>query len=203
MPLHDFAGPVTNNNTALFLKGKGMPATNNVAVARGSSLVKSINEAAGDDARWNAVTTWAGADDAKVVRFPAAIADLPAFYAPPNRLNVDVYDGDMQAAQVLGIAQTPDLDLTVDLFNPSDDAHAALAAVTPGTMLDVLVMTATSWKLTNTVHLDGTALECGGFAALVTAGRPYPALGPAGETAKLTVPLAFQAITAQRVIASY
>ena len=58
MALHDFSGPVTNNNTALFLKGKGMPASNNTAVTRDNSLVKAINEAADDNARWAAVTTW-------------------------------------------------------------------------------------------------------------------------------------------------
>lgn len=195
MPLHDFAGPVTNDKTAVFLKYTGITVSSN--------LVKSIGDAADEDARWNAVKSWAGADDADVTRLPGAITDMPTFYAPPNRINVETYDGDNQAIQVLGIGQTPDLDLTISLFNPGGDSgHAALAKLAEGTMMDVCVLTATSWKLPNTAHIDGSALEAGGFAVLVQTGKPYYPGGAASDYSRLTLPMAFKTISS-RVIASY
>lgn len=203
--LHDFVGPVTGDKTAIFLKSRGLPSANNTAVTAAANLVKTLNgDFADSDARWTAVKTWAGADDGDVVRLSGSIASLPSFYAPPNRLNVEVYDGDNQTVQVLGIGQTPELDLTVSLFDPGGDSgHAALAKVAEGTMIDVLVLTATSWKLENTKHIDGTALEAGGFAVLVSAGKPYNPGGDAGDYSQLTVPMAFKGITGERVIASY
>ena len=111
MPLHDFNGPVTNDKTAIFLKYSGVTASTN--------LVKSVADAADADAVWAAVKNWAGADDANVTRLPASIAEMPDFHAPPNRVNVEVFDGDNQTVQVLGIGQTPDLDLTIELFDPA------------------------------------------------------------------------------------
>ena len=88
MPLakHYFKGPVTNDKTAIFLKTSGVTAASN--------LVKSIRDAADDDAKWTAVKTWAGSDDDDVTRLPAAITELPDFYAPPNRQNIEVFDFD-------------------------------------------------------------------------------------------------------------
>ena len=79
MSLHHFKGPVTNDKTAVFIKKDG--------ISKSSNLVKSIREAADDDAKWTAVKTWAGADDGSVIRLPAAITEMPDFVAPPNRLN--------------------------------------------------------------------------------------------------------------------
>lgn len=204
MALHDFHGPVTNDKTAIFLKAKGLPENNATAVTAATSLVKEVDDETADDDRWGAVKTWAGADDGSVVRLPAAITDMPTFYAPPNRLNVETYDANNQTIQVLGIGQTPDLDLTISLFDPAGDAgHAALAQLAEGTMMDVCVLTATTWKAKNTFHIDGTALEAGGFGALVVTGKPYYPLGGAGDYSQLTVPMAFKGITASRIVASY
>ena len=196
----DFKGPVTNDKTAVFIKTTG--------VTESSNLIKSLNDAADAAARWTAVKTWAGADDASVIRLPGAVTDMPAFIAPPNRLNVETYDGDNQTIQVLGIGQTPELDLTVSLFNPGgNDDHATLAALADGTLLDVLVLTATSWKLENTRYINqstgDSALEAGGTAVLVSAGKPYPPGGAAGDYSRLTIPMAFKGAAASRVVASY
>lgn len=195
MPLHDFKGPVTNDKTAVFLKYANVTAASN--------LVKSVGDAADDDAAWAAVKNWAGADDVDVTRLPAAITEMPDFHAPPNRVNVEVYDGDNQTVQVLGIGQTPDLDLTISLFNPGGDTgHAALAAVAEGTMMDVLILTATSWKAANTQHIDGSAIEAAGYAVLVVAGKPFAPGGAAADYSRLTIPMAFRAIS-KRIVASY
>ena len=194
MGLHHFKGPVTNDKTAVFIKKDG--------ISRTSNLVKSIRDAADDDAKWTAVKNWAGTDDADVIRLPAAITEMPDFVAPPNRLNVEVFDGTNQSRQVLGIGQTPDLDLTITLFDPgNDEDHAALHALPDGTMMDIVVLTATTWKATNTEHIDGTALEATGFAALVVGGKPFMPGGAAGDYSRLTVPMAYQ--THVDVVASY
>lgn len=203
VPLHDFKGPITNDKTAVFLKGKGLPSGNNTAVTAASNLVKSVRDAADEDAVWTAVKSWAGTDDDDVVRLPAAITELPDFHARPNRQNVEVFDGTNQSVQVLGIGTTPDLDLTITLYDPgNDDGHAALAKVADGTMLDILVLSATTWKAENTEHIDGTALEASGFAALVVAGKPYQPGGQASDYSRLTLPLAYRDIS-NRIIASY
>ena len=195
MPLHDFKGPLNNNNTAVYIKHNGVTAASN--------LVKSVKDAADADAIWTAVKNWAGADDANVVRLSAAITDLPDFFAPPARVNTEVYDGDGQTVQTIGIATTPDLDLTITLFDPgNNDDHATLAALEDKTMLDIAVFTATSWTAANTKHLDGTALECGGFAALVQCGEPNVPGGAAGDFSRLVLPLAFKSKT-PRIVASY
>lgn len=198
MTLKNFKGPVTNDKTAVFLKHTGVSASAN--------LVGSIHAAADDDARWTAVTSWAGNDDANVTRLPAAITELPDFNAPPNRQNVEVFDGNNQTVQVLGIATTPDLDLTITLFDPGNDSdHADLAALDDGTMMDVLVLTATTWKKTTTKFLNpaagNSALEASGFAALVTVGRPYTPGGAASDYARLTIPMAYR--DSERIVASY
>ena len=82
MSLHDFQGtpaqgPVTNDKTAVFLKGKGLPTNNNIAVTAASNLVKSVADADDDNAVWTAVKGWAGNDDGSVVRLPAAIGSSP------------------------------------------------------------------------------------------------------------------------------
>jgi len=54
-----------------------MPAANNTAVTRGTSLVKSVNEAADDDARWNAVKMGRGRRRERRPRFiPARAGEL-------------------------------------------------------------------------------------------------------------------------------
>lgn len=195
MPLHDFKGPLTNDKTAVFVKLTGVTAASN--------LVKSVRDAADADAIWTAVKNWAGVDDANVTRLSAAITELPDFVAPPNRVNTEVYDGDGQSVQTLGIGTTPDLDLTLTMFDPgNNNDHAAMAAIEDGTLLDIAVFTATTWKDENTKHLDGSDLECGGFAALVLAGEPFVPGGAAGDFSRLTVPLAFRSRT-QRIVASY
>ena len=195
MALHDFKGPVNNDKTAIFIKTTGVTATAN--------LVKTVGEAADADAKWAAVKTWAGADDASVIRLPAAITEMPDFHAPPNRQNIEVFDGDGQTVQVLGIGTTPDLDLTITLFNPGGDSdHATLAALAEETMLDVLTLTATTWKAANTEHIDGTAIECAGYATLCVCGKPFAPGGQAADFSRLTIPMAFRGIS-QRIVASY
>ena len=150
MSLHPFKGPVTNDKTAVFIGYNGATATFTDDVTASDNLVKDMVDAADDDARWTAVKTWAGAADARVIRLPAALTELPNFHAPPNRQNIEVIDGDNQTVQLLGIGQTPDLDLTIALFDPSDeDGHGKLAKIANNTMLDLLVMTATDWKADN------------------------------------------------------
>lgn len=195
MPLHDFKGPVTGDKIAVFLKTSGITATSN--------LVKTVRDAADDDAVWTAVKAWAGNNDGSVTRLPAALSELPSFHAPPNRLNIEVYDGANQTVQVLGIAQTPDLDLTIALFDPGNNTdHATLAKMAENTLVDVLVLTATTWRASGTAHIDGASIECSGYAVLALAGKPYQPGGPAGETAKLTIPLAYRDVS-PRIVASY
>ena len=195
MPLYDFKGPVTRNNTRIYTKTAGVTAAAN--------LVKSVTDAADADARWTAIKTWAGADDGDVTRYPGVIADFPGLHAPANVINTEVYDGDGQTRQSFGIAQTPELAITIALFDPSDAAHAALAAIKNGTYLDLLHITATSWFAADTVHLDGTKLAGGGTVALLQAGQGYDPGGAAGENIQWTLPVALRGIYPDRVVASY
>ena len=192
MAQHDFQGPVNNDKTAVFLRYNGLAKGSTATVTAAANLVKSIRDAADSSGRWAAVTTWAGAADANTIRLPAAITELPDFVAPPNRQNIETYDGSGQTVQVLGIATTPDLDLTITLYNPSDTDHQLLRDLPDQTMLDILVMTATTWRAANTGTLDGSALEASGFAALCVAGKPFRPGGAAGDFSRLTIPLAYR-----------
>ena len=194
MASHDFDGPVTNDKTAIFFKTAGVTATSN--------LVASLADDADNAARWATLKTWAGNDDADVRRLSASVTEMPDFHAPPNRINVETYDADNQSIQVLGIGTTPDLDLTVSLFNPAgDEAHAELAGLAENSYIDIAVITATSWKADNAKHIDGTALKAAGYAIFCQVGKPFAPGGQANDFSRLTVPLAFKGIS-QRLNAS-
>ena len=69
-------------------------------------------------------------------------------------------------------------------------------------MMDILLLTATTWRAPNTEHIDGTALEAAGYAVRVTTGKPFAPGGAAADYSRLTIPMAFRAIS-DRIVASY
>lgn len=185
MPLYEFAGPVTGDKIAIFVKYTGITAASN--------LVASLADDADDDARWSTLQTWAGDDDGDVTRLSGSITSLPDFHAPPNRINVQTFDGDNQSIQVLGIGTTPDLDLTISLFDPKGNpGHAALARLAENTYIDIAVLTATTWKADKTKHINetGTKLEAAGYAIFCQTGKPFQPGGEATDFSRLTIPLA-------------
>ena len=59
MTTYDFKGPVTNDKTAVFLKGKGLPSGNNTALTASANLVATLDGDFDDEnARWAAVKAW-------------------------------------------------------------------------------------------------------------------------------------------------
>ena len=56
-----------------------------------------------------------------------------------------MYDGSNQTVQTLGIGTTPDLDITITLFDPGNNTdHATLAGLADNTMVDLALLTATT-----------------------------------------------------------